>query len=71
MVSNLFKFGSTGVGSEKQFLKHDWVDREANAAVSLGREQLCRRWVALEVSDDDVCVQEGKRPRPARLFDLS
>jgi hypothetical protein len=30
---------------EKQFLKNDWIDGEADATRSLGRKQLCCRWL--------------------------
>jgi hypothetical protein len=58
MVSDLFELRPTsGIRSQKQFLKHNWVNGEANAAIRFRGKHLCRRRVTPEVADNHVCVQ--------------
>jgi hypothetical protein len=59
MISDPFELRPISrVRREKQFLKHNRVNGEANKAIRFGGKQLCCRRVAPKVSEDHVCVQE-------------
>lgn len=59
MISNELELRTArGIYREKQFLKHNRVNGEANTASCLGSKQLCRRWITPEVFNDHVCVEE-------------
>jgi hypothetical protein len=69
MISNLFKFGLVhGIRCEKQFLKHNVVNGNANTTLSLRGKQLNRRWITLHVSDDYAGVQEHEWTRRVRAL---
>jgi hypothetical protein len=63
MVPDSFELRpASSIGGKKQFLKHYRVNGEADTAVRFGgKQRRCQR-IALEISDDYVCVQEHKRP---------
>ncbi len=69
MISNVLELGSIcGVSREKQFLQHNRVHGEANAASCFGGKQLCRRRITSEVSDDHICVQKHEWPLGVRTL---
>src|ERR1700680_2131177 len=69
MISNVLELRSTcGVSREKEFLKHNRVNGEANATSCLGGKQLCRRRITSEVSNDHVCVQKHEWPLCVRTL---
>jgi hypothetical protein len=69
VISNLFKFGPIrGIRSEKQFLKHNVVNSNANTARCLRGKQLNRRWITTDVSDDYAGVEEHEWMRRVRAF---
>ena len=58
MISNLFEFRPTSVSGQKEFLKHNRVNGQANLAICFGGKQLRRRWIATKVFDDHVRVHK-------------
>ena len=69
MVSNSLELRPvSSIRSEEQFLKHNRVYGETDAAFGLSGEQLRRRRFPLKVSNDNVRVQEHERSRAIRTF---
>ena len=69
MVSDSFELRLAGsIRSEKQFLEHNWVYGETNAAFGLSGEQLSCRRLSPKVSHNYVRVQEHERPLPIGTF---
>jgi hypothetical protein len=59
MISDLFEFGATRtVYGQKEFLKYDRVYSDPDTPRCLGGKQLHGCWIASDVSDDHVGVQE-------------
>jgi hypothetical protein len=62
VIPDAFEFRSAGsILSQKQFLKNYRIYGKTNPALSLSREQLHCRLLALQVSDDHAAVQKNKR----------
>lgn len=62
MVSDSFEFRTIRcVRGEQEFLEHDWVNSKTNATLRLGRKELNRRRITLEISDYYVCIKEYQR----------
>jgi hypothetical protein len=62
MVQDSFELRPGVSIREKQFLEHNPVYGETDAAFGFSGEQLRCRRLALQISDDHVAVQEHERP---------
>jgi len=69
MISDLFKFRPIrDIPREKQLLKNNAVNSNANTARCLRGKQLNRRRITTDVSDDYAGVQEHEWARRVRAF---
>jgi len=70
VVSDAFELRLPSVGGKKQFLEHYRVNGKANSSRRFGRKQFSGYRLALEVIEDNVCVQKNERPHLDGMFAL-
>ncbi len=65
MVPDLFELRpSRSIRSEKEFLKHDGIDRKVSTAICFGGKQLYRCPIASQIVDDHARVQKHEWSPP-------